>query len=31
MLSLDNQKNQILCELNTQFPKHKYNLYQQFF
>ena len=31
MLPLDNQKNQILCELNTQFSRHKFNLYQQFF
>ena len=33
MLSLDNQKNQIINELNTNpnLSEHKYNLYQQFF
>ena len=31
MLSLDNQKNQIINELTTNLSEHKYNLYQQFF
>ena len=31
MLSLDNQKKQIINELNTNLSEHKYNLYQQFF